>query len=67
MGETRAKADDAWPVSWDAARRAQRRDMAAAPPQLRLVWLEQALRLAQASGALARMDTAARRRRRGIG
>jgi hypothetical protein len=40
--------------------------MAKSTPAERLVWLEQALRLALLTGALSRADTAGRRRRRGL-
>ena len=40
--------------TFDGARRAQREDIARATPARRLAWLEEALVLAQASGALAR-------------
>lgn len=66
MGTTRKQTDRPWPVSWGASRTAQFRAMAAAPAVQRLRWLEQALRLAAASGALARLDTPERRRRRGL-
>ncbi len=61
----RSKGD--WPVSWQTARRDQARSMAKSTPAQRLDWLEQALRLAQASGALSRAETAHERRRRGLG
>lgn len=66
MGETPDRADPEWPVSWEASRRAQLRTIAASSPGQRLRWLEQALRLAAASGALARAETPERRRRRGL-
>jgi len=40
--------------------------MARASPADRLRWLEEALRVAQASGALSRMETDEKRRRRGL-
>ena len=67
MSAARNRIDDDWPVSWDAARRDQSRAMANSTPAQRLAWLEAALRLAESSGALARYDTAERRRRRGLG
>jgi len=67
MGEPRKRAQDDWPVSWEASRRAQFREMAKASPAQRLSWLEQALRVALASGALARAETPEQRRRRGLG
>lgn len=42
-----------WPVSWSESRKAQLQAMARATPARRLEWLEQALRFAQATGALA--------------
>ena len=52
--------DEGWEVGTFAGLRArQRRDIAALTPLRRLEWLEEALRLAERSGALA----AARRRR----
>lgn len=51
---------------WDDARRAQIRAFATSTPVRRLEWLEEAVRLAHATGALARADTPERRRRRGI-
>jgi hypothetical protein len=67
MGETETRVDGDWPVSWEASRREQLRAMASASPSQRLEWLEQALRLADESGALRRTDTPERRRRRGLG
>jgi hypothetical protein len=55
-----------WPVSWEAARKAQLREWAKATPSQRLQWLEQALRLAAASGALERAETKEKQRRRGL-
>ena len=66
MATTPTKADRPWPVSWEASRAAQLRDIAAAPAVQRLRWLEHALRLAVASGAVARLDTPERRKRRGL-
>ena len=67
MSEKTSRPEEGWPVSWEASRRAQIRAMARSTPAERLDWLEQSLRLAQASGALARADTEERRRRRGLG
>ena len=66
MVKPRKTSDDDWPVTWEASRSAQLADMARATPAQRLVWLERALRLAQATGALSRADDPDRRRRRGI-
>ena len=66
MGEQQIPAEHDWPVSWEASREAQFRAMARATPAQRLAWLEQALRLAQASGALSRAETPEQRRRRGL-
>ena len=41
-----------WVVSWEDVERAQLESMLAATPARRLAWLEAALRLAHASGAL---------------
>ncbi len=65
MAEKQNQTEDEWPVSWKASRRAQLREMAKSSPAQRLEWLEQALRLAQSSGALARAETSDRRKRRG--
>ena len=67
MNEQRTEADGGWPVSWEASRKAQFRDMARATPAQRLHWLEQALRVALASGALSRAEDPEQRRRRGLG
>lgn len=48
-----------WDASWEGTERAQLETMLAATPAERLAWLEEAMRLAHASGALA----AARRER----
>ena len=48
-----------WDVTWEDVERAQLETMLAATPAERLAWLEEAMRLAHASGALA----AARRER----
>ena len=66
MGEQQTPAEHDWPVSWEASREAQFRAMARATPAQRLAWLEQALRMAQASGALSRAETPEQRRRRGL-
>ena len=56
---SRAKTDDAptrgtqrWDVSWADVEQAQLETMLAATPAQRLAWLEEAMRLAYASGAL---------------
>ena len=67
MGEQQSRTEGDWPVSWEASRRAQFQDMAKATPAQRLDWLEQALRVALASGALSRAETPEQRRRRGLG
>ena len=41
-----------WNASWEAVERAQLETMLAATPAERLAWLEEAMRLAHASGAL---------------
>ena len=46
--------DERWVASWDAVRQAQLEAGLAATAEQRLDWLEEAMRLAQASGALAR-------------
>jgi hypothetical protein len=66
MSEKPIRADDSWPVSWEAARKAQFRDVARSTPSQRLHWLEDALRLASASGALLRAETPEKRRMRGL-
>jgi len=66
MNRTTTRSEQEWPVSWKAAQRAQVRSMAESTPAQRLDWLEHALRLALASGALSRAETASRRRRRGL-
>lgn len=45
-----------WPVSWEAAREAQLDAALRATPSQRVAWLEAAIRLAYASGALPRQD-----------
>ncbi|MBI4730349.1 MAG: hypothetical protein HY775_12770 [Acidobacteria bacterium] len=42
-----------WPVTWEAHRRDQILAGSRATPAARLAWLEEALRLAYAAGALA--------------
>ena len=56
---SRAKTDDTpipgalrWDVSWDEVDQAQLMTMLAATPAQRLAWLEEAMRLAYASGAI---------------
>jgi hypothetical protein len=66
MNERPGRNEVEWPVSWRAARDAQYRDMARATPIQRLLWLEEALRVAHASGALSRAETPDDRRRRGL-
>ena len=46
--------DERWVASWDAVRQAQLEAGLAATAEQRLDWLEDAMRLAEASGALAR-------------
>ena len=41
-----------WDASWEDVERAQLETMLAATPAQRLAWLEEAMRLARASGAL---------------
>jgi hypothetical protein len=54
-------AEDApgWEAGWESSRRAQLEAQAAATPAQRLAWLEEALRLALAAGALPRPVEAA--------
>ena len=66
MREDRTREPGAWPVTWEASREAQRRDMARSTPAQRLRWLEQSLLVAAATGALARAETTEKRRRRGM-
>jgi len=66
MSERQGQSKEEWPVSWRASREAQYRDMGRATPVQRLRWLEEALRIAYASGALSRAETAHDRRRRGL-
>ena len=66
MSENPISPEATWPVSFDAAREAQFRAVARSTPLQRLNWLEQALRLASATGALARAETPEKRRRRGL-
>ena len=49
---TPSRTDGAWPVSWDATRDALLDSALAATPAQRLAWLEAALQLAYATGAL---------------
>ena len=50
--EQRREHTDRWDASWADVERAQLVTMLAATPAQRLAWLEEALRLAHASGAL---------------
>lgn len=47
-----------WPVTWEASRRAQRLDALRSTPEQRLARLEEPLRIAYESGALARLQQA---------
>jgi len=67
MSTKPTRPENPWPVSFQAAREAQYREVAKSTPRQRLNWLEEALRLASASGALSRAETAEKRRRRGLG
>ena len=49
-----AESSDIWKAGWDDSRRAQLDAIARATPAQRLEWLEEALQLALASGALER-------------
>jgi hypothetical protein len=49
-----AESGDRWDAGWEESRRAQLEAIARATPAQRLAWLEEALRLALASGALDR-------------
>jgi hypothetical protein len=66
MSEEPTKTEGAWPVSWEAVREAQFRDVAKSTVRQRLNWLEDALRLASASGALSNAETSEKRRARGL-
>lgn len=66
MGKPGETNETEWPVSWIASRNDQLLAMAGATPVQLLEWLEQAMRLAQATGALPRADGPDRMRRRGI-
>jgi len=66
MSEKAIGTEDAWPVSWEAARKAQLRDAASSSPAQRLLWLADALRLASISGALSRSETLEKRTKRGL-
>ena len=48
-----ARPPERWDVTWADVERAQLETMLAATPAQRLAWLEEAMRLAHASGALA--------------
>ncbi len=48
-------ADDGWQADWETSRRAQLDSQMNATPAQRLAWLEEALRLALAAGALPRV------------
>ena len=54
-----------WDVSWEDVERAQLETMIAATPAERLAWLEEAMRIAAASGALARKSHQVSSRGRG--
>lgn len=47
------RSSERWDVTWADVERAQLETMLAATPAQRLAWLEEAMRLAHASGALA--------------
>ena len=47
------RSSERWDVTWADVERAQIETMLAATPAQRLAWLEEAMRLAHASGALA--------------
>ena len=51
-GET----EEEWDASWAGTERAQFNAILSATPAQRLAWLEEAIRLAHASGALPRQD-----------
>ena len=46
------EAEDEWDASWAGTKRAQLKAALAATPDQRLAWLEEAMRLAHAAGAL---------------
>ena len=48
--------DDDWQADWETSRRAQLHSQMSATPAQRLAWLEDALRLAVAAGALPRIS-----------
>ena len=66
MSKTPTDAPEEWPVPGESSRAAQIRAAAGATPAQRLEWLEQARRLAVATGAFARAETDEERRRRGL-
>jgi len=66
MSDRQTQSEETWPVSWATARAAQLRAMSKTTPLQRLEWLEQALRLAHATGALSRAELPDDRRRRGL-
>jgi hypothetical protein len=51
--------DRTWEADWEGSRRAQREAIARATPAQRLAWLEEALELAYAAGALGQDSVAA--------
>ena len=52
-GAKRPERPERWDATWRDVERAQLETMLAATPGQRLAWLEEAIRLAHASGALA--------------
>ena len=50
--DTTAEQTQQWDASWAGVERAQLHSALAATPEQRLAWLEEAMRLAHASGAL---------------
>ena len=52
-GRAAGRSPERWDATWADVERAQLETMLAATPAQRLAWLEEAMRLAQASGALA--------------
>ena len=54
--EEGGKMEEEWDASWAGTERAQFNAVLSATPAQRLAWLEEAIRLAHASGALPRQD-----------
>lgn len=55
-GSPADETENEWDATWAGTRRAQLKAAMSATPEQRLAWLEEAMRLAHASGALPRQS-----------